>query len=384
MGNSTKKDQLVIEGLDMCNNYLQAIINSLEDELMVIDRSYRILEVNEAVLRHHGKSREEIIGRYCYDVSHGLKEPCHSSEHQCAIREAWESGHPARVTHVHIYPNEGVPPQRYLDIIASPIRDGQGNIFAVAELMRDVTEAKELELKITELHQEVQRQDAVRGELLREIFSIQEEERRRIARELHDETSQSLASLAASLEAASSMLPAGTEKVKSRLKDAQSLSLSLLEEIHKLIYELRPSLLDDLGLVSAARWLAVNNLNAAGIRASFKVVGTEKRLAPQLEATIFRVIQEVLGNVVKHSQAKNAWITLHFKRRVIEVRIKDDGVGFDVEEAIASRDRPRGLGLIGMRERVELTNGTISLCSAPGEGTEIRIRIPLEQEVKHE
>ncbi|MBI2288617.1 MAG: sensor histidine kinase [Chloroflexi bacterium] len=229
---------------------------------------------------------------------------------------------------------------------------------------------------------EIQRKDEVRGELLREIFSIQEEERRRIARELHDETSQALSSLNANLEAALGILPSGTDKVKARLKEAQAISISILDDIHKLIYELRPSMLDDLGLVPAVRWLADVNLVAAGIKVSVSIIGKERRLSPQLETTLFRIIKEAISNITRHAHARNASLSLHFQKHTITAHIQNDGRGFDVEEAINSKDRPRGLGLLGMKERVELMSGTLDIRSHPGKrGTEITIEIPIKQEV---
>ena len=228
------------------------------------------------------------------------------------------------------------------------------------------------------LHLDVQRKDKIRGELLRDIFSIQEEERKRIARELHDETSQVLASLTANLEAAVGTLPASANKTKAMLKKAQALSVNILDELHKLIYELRPSLLDDLGLVAAIRWLVDSNLGAAGVIVNFKTTGRVRRLDTQLETILFRVVQEAVSNIARHADAKNADVSLHFKKSIIRVRVRDDGRGFDVKEAISSKDRPRGLGLLGMKERVELVNGTLSIRSSPGSGgTEINIEIPL-------
>ncbi|MFQ5996853.1 MAG: sensor histidine kinase, partial [Dehalococcoidales bacterium] len=205
---------------------------------------------------------------------------------------------------------------------------------------------------------------------------IQEEERKRIARELHDETSQVLASLSASLEAITEMLPTNTDKIKALLKNAQGLSVTLIDEIHRLIYELRPTLLDDLGLVAATRWLAENTLETTGVAVNFETTGKERRLPSQLETTLFRVIQEAISNIAKHAHARNVSLMLHFRRNVIGVSIKDDGSGFDVEEAIRAKDRPRGLGLLGMKERVELFHGTFAIRSHPGGGTEIDIEIP--------
>ncbi|MDP3879951.1 MAG: sensor histidine kinase [Dehalococcoidales bacterium] len=232
------------------------------------------------------------------------------------------------------------------------------------------------------LLRDIQLKDEFRSELLREIFSIQEEERRRIARELHDETSQALASLNANLEAALGMLPGDADKVRARLKEAQMISISILDEIHKIIYELRPSLLDDLGLGPAVRWLAEVNLETAGIKVDFKATGKERRLPPQLETTLFRITKEAFSNITRHAHARNVSLDLHFRKNSVKVRIQDDGTGFDVEEAINSKERPRGLGLLGMKERVELMNGMLNIYSRPGDGgTVIDIEIPLKQEV---
>ncbi len=227
------------------------------------------------------------------------------------------------------------------------------------------------------LHQEVRRKEEIRGELLRDMFSIQEEERKRIARELHDETSQVLASLTANLEAAVGLLPLSADKIKTILRNSQALSVNMLDEIHKIIYELRPSLLDDLGLVAATHWLLDNNLGASGVKVSFKTTGRKRRLPTPVETTVFRVIQEAVYNIAKHARAKHAGITLRFERDRITVNIWDDGKGFDVNEAIGARDRPRGLGLLGMKERIGLLNGVLDIKSQPGRGTEINIVIPL-------
>jgi signal transduction histidine kinase len=311
-----------------------------------------------------------VVGQYCYKISHGQSKPCRSPYHECPVKLVWATGKPTQLTHIHAYNTGGKKQKRYLDIIASPITDNQGNTVAVIELMRDVTESKKMELNIARLHKELQEKDETRGELLRQIFSIQEEERKRIARELHDETSQTLAGFAANLEAISRMLPDNVEKAKAELGKVQALSIDMLDEMHKLIYELRPSLLDDLGLVAAARWLAENNLGEAAIAANFNVTGRE-RMSSQLESTLFRVIQEAINNIIKHARAKNVIISLDFKKYAIRVRIQDDGRGFDVQEAISAKDRPRGLGLLGMKERVELINGKLTIRSHPGgRGTE--------------
>ena len=140
-----------------------------------------------------------------------------------------------------------------------------------------------------------------------------------------------------------------------------------------------------MGLVAAIRWLAESNLEVAGIKASLKVIGRETRLTPELEITLFRVVQEVVNNISRHAQANNVSISLHFKKRSIRLRVRDNGCGFNVNEAITSKDRPRGLGLLGMKERIELAHGTMNIRSHPdGSGTEVDIEIPLNREVVNE
>lgn len=235
-------------------------------------------------------------------------------------------------------------------------------------------------LENVRLHEEVQHKEEIRGEVLGEMFSIQEEERRRIARELHDETSQVLASLTANLEAVAHMLPSGQEKATALIRKTQDLSVRILDEIHRLIYELRPSLLDDMGLVPATRWLIENSLTPSGVIAEFRPTGKARRLPPDLEAMLFRVIQEALTNVARHSHANKARVGISFRKKSLAVHIRDDGQGFDVEEALNARDRPRGLGLLGMRERVELVKGTLKISSEPGGGTDIHVVVPASEE----
>ena len=241
-----------------------------------------------------------------------------------------------------------------------------------------------ISLENARLHQEVQDKEEIRGELLNELLSIQEEERKRIAQELHDETSQVLASLNARLEAASKLLPTGATKVKDLLRNAQAQSVTLIEDIHKLIYELRPTLLDDLGLLAATRWLLENTLEATGMNVNFQSVGRKRRLSPPIETTLFRVTQEAISNIIKHAESKNVTVIITFKRDSIVVSISDDGKGFDVADVLKVKDRPRGLGLLGMKERVERFHGKFALKSGHRKGTEVYIEIPVDTGGKNE
>ncbi|MDD5190700.1 MAG: GAF domain-containing protein, partial [Dehalococcoidales bacterium] len=133
--------------------YLQAVIDGLEDELIVIDKDSHILQANRAFYTRHQIESDEVIGKYCYDVSHGLPELCKPPRHECPIKIVWETGKPARATHGHVYEVNGKEQTRYLDIIAAPIFDLKGNVAYIVELLRDVTDAKHLEIQIQEAHE---------------------------------------------------------------------------------------------------------------------------------------------------------------------------------------------------------------------------------------
>jgi len=332
---------------------------------------------------HNGLSRE-YAQSVCFRVGEGIVGSVAQSGKAIMVDDVTVDprvAHPALVSAEKLRAFAAIPLKvrdKVLGVLTIASHDARKFSAEDIQLLDSIAPQIAIAIENAKLHQEVQHKDESRGELLGEIFTIQEEERRRIARELHDETSQSLASLAASLEAVASILPSGAEKARTRLRKVEQIALGALDEIHRIIYELRPTLLDDLGLVAAARWLANNNLGAAGIKVNFKTTGRVRRLTPKKETILFRVIQEAVSNIARHARARNADITISFTKEAITVHIKDDGEGFDVEEAISSRDRPRGLGLLGMKERVELVHGILDIKSRPGSrGTEVEIKIQL-------
>jgi signal transduction histidine kinase len=258
----------------------------------------------------------------------------------------------------------------------------KGSLETIARSNQELeqrVEARTQELK--RLYGRLQEREQWREELLRKVISAQEDERRRLARELHDETSQTLSALAMKLETALAAWP--TNESRDRLNEAKSLTVRTLEELHRLIFDLRPSVLDDLGLLSAIRWYAERHLERRGITVHFEVSGSEMRMSPELETALFRVAQETITNIAKHASADTVLIQILERDDGIAIEIEDDGEGFDPASLPPPAARERGLGLLGMRERVELFGGTIEIESAPGRGTRIAIAVPLHQEVLH-
>jgi signal transduction histidine kinase len=246
------------------------------------------------------------------------------------------------------------------------------------EASRNDLEATSIEN--SRLYEELQKKEALRSELLRKVISVQEEERRRIARELHDETSQALTALILSLETTSQAVPPDGAALRNKLHESETVARGLLENVHRLIFDLRPSVLDDLGLVAAIRWYAETRLEPMGTRVHLETEGDERRLPSPIETAIFRVAQEALTNVARHAEAENVAISLSFQNGMVRVEVEDDGKGFDVAAIERGADSTRGLGLLGMRERVGLLDGSVAIDSEPNSGTAISIEVPVPPE----
>jgi two-component system sensor histidine kinase UhpB len=242
------------------------------------------------------------------------------------------------------------------------------------------TAYQQLEQTNKTLEIQVRERTARLGELLSRTISAQEDERARLARELHDETAQTLGALSIAMDRARDYLDETQQpEAAERLREARSITSGLLEETRRLILDLRPMALDDLGLAPAIRWYAETHLEEAGIRATVEVDQPLRRLPQHLEVSLFRMVQEAVNNIVRHSGARHACIRLAFRDSVAMVRVSDDGHGFDAERVFGLTVHSRSVGLLGMQERVRLLNGKVTVESHPDTGTTIEIEIPIEE-----
>ena len=217
-------------------------------------------------------------------------------------------------------------------------------------------------------------------ELARQILLAQEEERRRIARELHDETSQTLSGLALNLQVLIEMAEiVGIQdaEFKARLEKAHSLAIQISTEVGRLIADLRPTLLDTLGLIPAIRQHAETTLTPLGVNVSFEFEGVTKSLPAEVEMGLFRWAQGAIGNIMQHAQARNAAISLRREGDELVLCITDDGKGFDASQLTGIDERGRGAGLFSMKERVGLLGGSCSVQAQSGQGTTAAARIPI-------
>ena len=262
--------------------------------------------------------------------------------------------------------------------LPAPVSDGQsdeiGQLSTAFHAMAVQVEARNTE-NLT-LSERLQRQSTQRGELLKRLITIQEDERKRVARELHDELGQALGGLNFRVEAIQRMVDSDAGRAEKELALTRKLIEEATDQMHNLIYALRPSILDDLGLSAALRSHAERLLECRGIAFDFDSSELDGRLPSEIETALYRIFQEALNNIVRHSGATQVTLSLSSRDGTLEAEIIDNGDGFD-PQAIRDLDQEHGWGLLGMQERVALVGGHLDVHSRSGSGTRIHLSIPL-------
>lgn len=249
------------------------------------------------------------------------------------------------------------------------------------ELFRLNTELQIANQETSRLLEEVRRRDTVRGELLQHITAAQEAERKRIARELHDGTGQTLTGLALGLKGLISLVDMKPDLAKVQLTDMGEMAGNALDELRHLINDLRPPQLDDIGLVAALRWM-VERTNERGLfKTDLQIKGNPVSLASHVETTLFRIAQEALTNVGKHAHATHVSVLLDYADDPL-MSIADDGVGFDPTAMLNSTNLRTSWGLLGMQERVSLINANLEINSQPGHGTKLTVYLNRQKQVE--
>jgi signal transduction histidine kinase len=227
------------------------------------------------------------------------------------------------------------------------------------------------------LYAELRQEEELRRRLLERVITVQEEERKRIALELHDQMGQILTSMIMNLGVLGEV--DSLAQFRASLPDLREMADQIFRQVHDLALELRPSVLDDLGLLPALRQLHKGFRDRSHLVIDFQVLGLDgQRLPPSIETTLYRIVQEALTNVARHARAQSVSVLLERRDDAVKLIIEDDGVGFDAATIADVRDGER-LGLYGMRERASLLGGALTIESLPGTGTAVFVDIPLQR-----
>ncbi|MFQ5854471.1 MAG: cache domain-containing protein [Anaerolineae bacterium] len=236
-----------------------------------------------------------------------------------------------------------------------------------------------LEARVAERTEELRQQQALTQQLLRRAITAQEEERARLSRELHDEIGQTLTAVQLGLDRLTRSVPAEDAGGCEHLERVQVLTEQTLTDLRRVIAALRPGVLDQLGLVPALGWVADHMLRPLGLTVTIDADGLPGRLSGEIETILFRIAQEAMSNVARHSGARH--LSIHLRRTDGEATMTliDDGRGFDLSSVAAAPDHSRGLGLAGMQERASLAGGQVTVESAPGRGTTVHVVVPVPE-----
>ena len=285
-----------------------------------------------------------------------------------------------------IFPSNFINQQTFSDLFGFPIQLFRAAmaVSAATFVIRFLRAFQvETERKISELQQarleESQQRELLRGELFRRVVAAQEAERQRIARDLHDETGQSLTAIGMGLRGLSGKLRTRNKDALATLHTLEALTADSLKELQRLMTDLRPSHLDDLGLSAALRWYSSRIQEHSSLQIRVDIHGEECDLDDASKITIFRIIQECLNNIIKHSRATHVNIHLHYEAKQVRISVFDNGTGFDPDQVRQRHASRPSLGLAGMEERAALLNGTVSVQSRPGYGTEVEAIIPYQR-----
>ena len=346
-------------------NFSENIIDTIPGSLLLLDKDLRIRKANRTFCENFQKEPDKVIGESLYNILQD-KDGKISSE----LTKIFKKKNMLKDFKVYCH-LEGELSKRVFSI--STIRILKEKLV----IIWDITERVQAEEKLRRTLKAVKKHRSDLRRLSNKLITIQEKECKRISRELHDEMGQIITAISINLTLVGEALPSElAPMIKERLTETRALIDQVLKKIHELSLDLRSPLLSDFGLVPALRQYVNRYHKRLNIEMKFEVINLEERLAAEVETVIYRVVQEALTNIARHAQAKKVYLCLKQKDSKVCVFIEDDGKGFDVEEVIGCEDPDRGVGLLGIRERIAPLKGSFSIQSHPGQGTKLSIEIP--------
>ena len=365
--------------LDDATRRLGAIVESSSDAILSVTPDGFVTTWNAGAERIFGYTATEMIGRSILKLI-----PANLRRDMAWLLATVRGAHDIHTYDAVRLTKDG----RCIDVSVtlSPLKDAVGQFVGVSKVIRDISERKRgetllqqaheaLEMKVQERTAELSSANNSLRELSGRLMQVQEEERSRLARDLHDEIGQLLTALKIDLQAIQHSEVGRAWSTS--LMDSFALVDRLLTQVRTLALDLRPAILDDLGLVSALRWYANRQAERNGWILHFSVEGMAERVPTLIEVACFRSVQEALTNIAKYASAKTIDLTLCRHDQEVTLVIQDNGVGFNVASARQHAQGGESMGLFGMEERARLAGGTLEISSTPGQGTRLYLRFLL-------
>ncbi len=343
---------------------VQALM-AVTDPMNILDDRYRIVWANHVRAKMHQRSLEEMLGRPCYEMFQRRTRVCEG----CPVEETLRTGRPCIRERFADRP-DGL--RVWSETQAWPILDGGGRVSYVVEFARDITQFKQTELALRRSEMELKA-------LSSQLLITQERERKRVSQELHDGVGQALTAIGFRLKDICMQLEGGVvqEEALRNLKAVIPLAEDAVEEVRRIAMGLRPTMLDDLGLLPTINWFCREYQHIYPIYVKKRVCVDEGDIPGDLKTDIYRIVQEALNNVAKHSRADFVSIVLERDGDGLKLVIEDNGMGFDTHmDGVPACPKEGGLGIRSMKERVEISGGSFSIESSRGAGTRITASWP--------
>ena len=346
---------------------LRAILDTEPECVKVLDVAGHILDMNPAGLRMiDADSLDQVIGHCVYPL---VKTPYREAlKHLTQAVFSGESG-------TLMFEITGLKgSSRWVETHAAPLRDANGNVTALVGVTRDITNRRNAEQNQKQIENSLRETSERLRRLSESVLAMLEADRRRVARELHDEIGQVLTAVSINLKVVQSK---AHESLWPRLDESMKIVDRALQQVRNMSLELRPSMLDDFGLEAALNWYVRGFEERTGIRTQFVAAAPGYDTPETIRTTCFRVVQEALTNVARHAKAQNVLVELRPDSESIRLLIQDDGLGFDHQAAMVRASLGASLGLLGMQERAQLIGGELEIESKPGRGTTVAVWLPL-------
>jgi PAS domain S-box-containing protein len=349
--------------------YHAYLLENVHDAVLATDEQLLLTAWNKAAEKMYGWRADEVLGSHIWQVV-----PLEMTEDQRedALRELAKTGRFR--SEVITYAKDGTPV--WVEGITVALRGEKGEITGYVNIRRDITERKRTEEELRRLNLDLAERERELHSLLRRIVAIQEEERRRVAYEVHDGFTQTAAAAYRHLQTFAEHRRLESEEDREELEDAIALVRRTVEEARSVIENLRPTTLDDFGLGTAIQ-LQIEELQTEGFEASYEGTLGKERLPSTLEVNLFRVAQEALSNVRKHAETDRVRVAIGRREGVVRLEVRDWGRGFCTSEVRGSAGPGETVGLSSMRDRVALLSGSLEIRSEPGTGTSVVAEIPL-------